>query len=105
PAQLTGLSSLEQSLPALHERHGLRVAGATLGADGVVAWDGRRLHRVAAYRVATVDTTGAGDVFHAGLLFGLLQGCPLERQLDFVCAAAALNCTAVGAQGGLGSVE
>lgn len=104
PAQLTGRSALEQSLRALQERYRLRLAGATLGTDGVVAWDGRRLHHVPAYRVATVDTTGAGDIFHAGLLYGLLQSWPLVRQLDFACAAAALNCRAVGARGGLGSV-
>ena len=47
-----------------------------------------------AYCVNVVDTTGAGDIFHAGFIYGLLQGWPLERQLDFACAAAALNCTA-----------
>ncbi len=51
------------------------------------------------------DTTGAGDIFHAGFIYGLLQGWPLEHQLDFACAAAALNCTATGARGGIGSVE
>jgi len=35
----------------------------------------------------------------------LLQGWPLERQLDFACAAAALNCKAVGARGGIETVE
>jgi sulfofructose kinase len=34
-----------------------------------------------------------------------LQDWPLDRQLDFACAAAALNCTCSGARGGIGSVE
>jgi sugar/nucleoside kinase (ribokinase family) len=55
--------------------------------------------------VPVVDTTGAGDIFHAGFIYGLLQGWPLERQLDFACAAAAINCMAVGARGGIQSVE
>jgi sugar/nucleoside kinase (ribokinase family) len=52
-----------------------------------------------------VDTTGAGDIFHAGFIYGLLQGWSLERQLDFSCAAAAMNCMANGARGGIKSVE
>jgi sugar/nucleoside kinase (ribokinase family) len=55
--------------------------------------------------VNVVDTTGAGDVFHAGFIYGLLQEWSLERQLDFACAAAALNCTAKGARGGIREVE
>jgi sugar/nucleoside kinase (ribokinase family) len=69
-----------------------------------MAWDGRRIHFSSAYRVPVVDTTGAGDIFHAGFIYGLLQGWPLERQLDFACAAAALNCMASGARGGIHSV-
>ena len=34
-----------------------------------------------------------------------LQGWPLQRQLEFACAAAALNCTAMGARGAIRSVE
>jgi sulfofructose kinase len=52
-----------------------------------------------------VDTTGAGDIFHAGFIYGLLRNWPLDRQLDFSCAAAAINCMATGARGGIRSVE
>jgi sulfofructose kinase len=76
-----------------------------LGHEGVLAWDGKQLQHTPAYRVPVVDTTGAGDIFHAGFIYGLLQDWPLERQLDFGCAAAALNCTAVGARGGIQAVE
>jgi sulfofructose kinase len=96
---------LQQSLPAVHSRFGCRLTAATLGQDGVLAWDGRQFHYARAFCVETVDTTGAGDIFHAGFIFALLQGWPLQRQLDFACAAAALNCTAVGARGGIQSVE
>jgi sugar/nucleoside kinase (ribokinase family) len=52
-----------------------------------------------------VDTTGAGDIFHAGFIYGLMQGWELDRQLDFSCAAAAINCMADGARGGIRPVE
>jgi sulfofructose kinase len=81
------------------------MTAATLGTDGVLAWDGRQFHYACAYRVPAIDTTGAGDIFHAGFIYGLLQSWPLQRNLDFACAAAALNCEAVGARGGIQAVE
>ena len=104
PGRLMEEPDLQKSLPALRERFGCRLTAATLGEEGVLAWDGTQFHYAAAFRVKTVDTTGAGDIFHAGFIYGLLQGWPLQRQLDFACAAAALNCTAVGARGGIQSV-
>jgi sugar/nucleoside kinase (ribokinase family) len=105
PGRLTGDDNLERALRQMHRRYGCRVTAATLGQDGVLAWDGKRSYLHAAYRVGVVDTTGAGDIFHAGFIYALLQGWPLERQLDFACAAAALNCTCSGARGGIRTVE
>jgi sulfofructose kinase len=105
PSRLTGKATLEDSLQAMYSRYGCRLAAATLGPDGVIAFDGKEFHSAAAYRVPVLDTTGAGDIFHAGFIFGLLQGWPLSQQLDFACAAAALNCSAVGARGGIRAVE
>ena len=104
PGRLTEQSDLRKSLPALKKRFGSRLAAATLGEEGVLAWDGTSFHYAPAFRIETMDTTGAGDIFHAGFIYGLLQGWPLQRQLDFACAAAALNCTALGARGGIQSV-
>jgi sulfofructose kinase len=105
PGRITGEQDLRKSLPALRKRYGCVLTAATLGEEGVLAWDGTEFHHAAAYRVEVADTTGAGDIFHAGFLYGLLQGWPLQRQLDFACAAAALNCTGVGARGGIQSIE
>jgi len=81
------------------------LTAATLGEEGVLAWDGRRFHHRPAYQVPVVDTTGAGDIFHAGFIYALLQGWPLDRQLDFSCAAAAMNCMGAGARGHIQAVE
>jgi sulfofructose kinase len=105
PCRLTSERNLHQALRSIHDRYGCRLTAATLGQDGVVAWDGERYHLRPAYCVNVVDTTGAGDIFHAGFIHALMQGWTLERQLDFACAAAALNCTASGARGGIGEVE
>jgi sugar/nucleoside kinase (ribokinase family) len=105
PCRLMKEHNLEKALRGMQTRFGCALTAATLGQDGVLAWDGRQLHHSSAYRVPVVDTTGAGDVFHAGFIYGLLQGWALEPQLDFACAAAALNCMASGARGGIESVD
>jgi len=89
----------------MQSRYNSKLSAATLGEAGVLAWDGRKLYRSAAYRVPVVDTTGAGDIFRAGFIYGLMQEWPLERVLDFACAAAAMNCMATGARGGIGTVD
>lgn len=105
PTRLTHNPDLRHSLPEVFRRYGCRLVAATLGSDGVLAWDGQNFHYAPAYQVEVVDTTGAGDIFHAGFIYGLLQGWPIQRQLEFACAAAALNCTGVGARGGIQAVE
>lgn len=105
PGRLTGDQDLRRSLPAVRSRYGCHLTAATLGHEGVLAWLGSNFHYAPAFHVQPLDTTGAGDIFHAGFIYGLLQDWPIQRQLDFACAAAALNCTAAGARGGIESVE
>lgn len=105
PCRLMEEPDLEKALQQMQRRYRCTLAAATLGHSGVLAWDGKQFYYTAAYHVPVVDTTGAGDIFHAGFIYALLQGWPLERQLDFACAAAALNCMAVGARGGIRTVE
>ncbi len=101
PCRLMAESNLEKALFKMQSRFGGTLTAATLGEHGVLAYDGRHFLHTPAFQVPVVDTTGAGDIFHAGFIFGLLQGWPLDRQLDFACAAAALNCSSVGARGGI----
>src|SRR5271163_135433 len=72
PTRLMNDPDLETALRGMHSRYGAVLAAATLGQDGVLAWDGSSFHHAAAYRVPVVDTTGAGDIFHAGFIYGLL---------------------------------
>ena len=105
PCRLMADRNLDSALQCMQLRYGCRLTAATLGEDGVLAWDGRQMLHRPAYRVPVVDSTGAGDIFHAGFIYGLLQEWPLERQLDFSCAAAAVNCMFSGARGGIRTIE
>jgi len=105
PERLTGEKSLLKSLPQICAQFKCRMAGATLGRLGVLMWDGSRFALCPGFRVNAVDTTGAGDVFHGGFVFGLVNHWPLEEILEFSCAAAALNCEALGARGGIRSLD
>lgn len=104
PARLTGIDDTGLALRELQRRYGNRLSAATLGPGGVLAWDGNRMASASAFRVPVADSTGAGDVFHAGMIYGLLQKLSLEQTLEFACAAAAINCMQPGARGGIGPV-
>ena len=80
---------------------GARLAVVTLGAQGALARvDGQTLASPA-FDVPVVDTTGAGDAFHGAFAWGLLQELAPVELLRVANAAAALACTAPGAQGAL----
>jgi len=104
-ARLCGHTDLLVSLPEIAARFGCRLTAATLGADGVLAWDRARFYYSPAFDVKPVDTTGSGDVFHAGFAYAHLRGDGLPRALEFSCAAAGLACMGVGARGGIGSLQ
>lgn len=81
---------------------GAEVAVVTLGARGCIARD-RAGTRIAcpAFDVDVVDTTGCGDVFHGGYLYGLLAGQPLAERLRFASACAALKARQPGGRQGI----
>jgi sulfofructose kinase len=101
PGRIAAESDLQKSLALVQKKFANKLTAATLGHDGVLAFDGAQFFYSPAFQVHVADTTGAGDIFHAAFLCALLQNWPTPRQLEFACAAAALNCTAVGARGGI----
>ena len=100
---LAGSNDALTALPYIRAKHGSRLVCTTMGERGALAWDGERFCYAPAYRVAVVDTTGAGDLFHAGFAYGMLRGWDTQRLLEFACASAGSNCTAHGARGGIAS--
>ena len=55
-----------------------------------------RSPRPPALPVEVVDTTGAGDSFDAGFLYGILAGWPLRDALELGVACGSLSCTGIG---------
>jgi len=80
---------------------GVKIVAVKLGADGCYVTDGRERHLIEAFKVKAVDTTGAGDAFCAGFLYGLLHDKSLHdcgRLGNFVASRCVLK---MGAREGL----
>lgn len=100
PIALTGKKDPEAALRALRRRHdGLLCV--TLGAQGALALDGDEAIYSPGFHITPVDTTGAGDVFRGGFIYGMTKGWPTAQVLRFANAAAAVSCTRLGALTGV----
>jgi ribokinase len=80
---------------------GPSLAGVTLGKRGYVARNGNTWIERPAHPAAAVDTTGCGDIFHAGFVHGLLAGWTTERSLDFGAWAASRVSLELGGRAGI----
>jgi sulfofructose kinase len=90
-----------RALEKIQNEYGMRVAAMTLGSHGALARvDGGFIYSPA-FVVNCVDTTGAGDVFHGAFCYAVVQGMAMRETLEFSNAMAALNCTRIGARGGI----
>jgi sugar/nucleoside kinase (ribokinase family) len=99
-SELTGEADPERALRKMRRTHpGLLCI--TLGAHGAIALDEDTIVREPGINVMPVDTTGAGDIFRAGFIYGLRQGWRSARLLRFANAAAAESVTRPGAIGGV----
>lgn len=100
PRRVTGIADEREALIELHARFGCVIVGMTIGAAGAVVYcDGEFIEsRGYAAPGGCRDTTGAGDAFHGGFLYGFLTGEDLETSLQFANAVAALKCSALGAR-------
>lgn len=101
PGKWTGEQDPFQALSVLQAEYGFRIASMTLGHYGALSLEQGVWEYSAGFEVHTVDTTGAGDVFHGALCYGMLTGMDRRSTLEFANAAAAVNCTAIGARGHL----
>ena len=88
-------------------RYGCAIVGMTLGARGArIYCDGQFIESPAfAVPGGSRDTTGAGDAFHAGFIYGMLGGTDLETCMKLGNAVAALKCRSLGGRAALPTAE
>jgi sulfofructose kinase len=80
---------------------GPEVVCVTLGSEGYIAQIGKKVIEKPAYSVQAVDTTGCGDLFHAGFIYGLMKKWDIETSLDFAAWAAAMVSRNLGGRMGI----
>jgi sugar/nucleoside kinase (ribokinase family) len=103
PRVLTGIEDAHAALIEIKSRYGCALVGLTKGGRGATILCEGEFLETPAFQVpgGCVDTTGAGDAFHGGFLYGLLQGEEIEMSMKIGCAVAALGCRVLGARSGL----
>ena len=100
PSQMFGIDDKRDALRALRDKYGAAVVGITLGENGSLLLCEDAFIETPGFSVpgGCKDTTGAGDSFRAGLLFGLIRGESIEESARIANAVAALKCRAIGAR-------
>lgn len=105
PVQWTSLTDPFQALESIRKEYGMTVAAMTLGSHGALALTEGGFHYSPAFVVNCKDTTGAGDVFHGAFCCAVIKRYSIAEAMEFANAMAALNCKALGAQGGIASMS
>ena len=100
PEKLLGIKNHKNALHELKSRFGCAIAGITLGEAGSLILCENEFIRTEGFEVpgGCKDTTGAGDSFRTGFLYGLLSGATVEESARLANGVAALKCRAVGAR-------
>ena len=107
PHRLTGISDERASLVEIKTRYGCAIVGITQGVQGALIYCDGEFIESPAFEVpgGCRDTTGAGDAFHGGFIYGMLRGEDLETCMKLGNAVAALKCRSLGARAALPTVD
>lgn len=81
-------------------KEGSRVVVVTQGKRGSLTRTKEKKFFQPAFNVPIIDTTGCGDVFHGGFIYGLLKDWPIEVTSEFASAVAAIKCKKLGGRAG-----
>jgi sugar/nucleoside kinase (ribokinase family) len=103
--KLTGEATVEAAASALIDA-GVNTVAIKLGPAGSYVCNNRGdKYHVASYKVNAIDTTGAGDAFNAGFIYGMIQNWALERTAKFANAVGALTTTKIGGTMGAPTID
>lgn len=107
PGRFLGIADHREGLRAIDARFGCAITGLTLGEEGSLLLCGGEFIETSGYKIpdGCVDTTGAGDAFRAGFLYGVLRGLSVEQCAESANAVAALKCRDLGARSALPDVD
>jgi len=93
---IAGSTEIKTSMARLAETYAIELLLVTQGKAGVLAWHRNDIRHYPTLPVVSVDTTGAGDAFVAGLLSGLAErGLPQNEAELAACLASAQICGAL----------
>lgn len=103
PCAAFGESDPQRGLEEIREKFGCTIAGITLGAKGSMFLCDDGIIESPAFPVpgGCKDTTGAGDAFRAGFIFGIVSGYDIAGCARSANAVAALKCRGIGARSSL----
>jgi sugar/nucleoside kinase (ribokinase family) len=100
PRRVTGVTDPCAALVELKNRFGCALVGMTIGFAGAVVYHEGSFTESPGFEApgGCRDTTGAGDAFHAGFLYGFLTGEDIETSMKLGNAVASIKCSALGAR-------
>ena len=105
PVEWTSQRDPFLALELIQKEYGMKVAAMTLGPHGAMALVDGEYHYSPAFIVNCRDTTGAGDVFHGAFCYAVINDYSIGDALELSNSLAALNCMALGAQGGIRGLD
>lgn len=100
-----GVPTPDEIALQLRRRFGNEVVAVSHGAEGCFVSTEAKTFHSPAYEIRAVDGTGSGDAFHAGMIYGLLKGLPIEETARVANACGAMNTAVLGARSGMRSIE
>ena len=92
--KIAGQEKLEAALETLGAQ--IPTIAVKAGAKGGLAQQDKQTVTASPLKVEVVDTTGAGDSFNAGFLYGYLRGWALQKSLRLACACGSLSARGAG---------